>query len=194
MPITITVETGAGVVGANSYASLAELKAFFEAHPYGAAVLAYDDEKLKAGLVQAGRMLDASADWRGGQVKWDQAMAWPRIGLWPGGLAGYLAPETLGTDRAPYDGGAPVPPDKVPPRIRDAQCELVRFVLASDRDADSDGAAIKREKLDVIEVEYQQGATKALVPEPIQRLVAAYVAVDRDSGAATSSAVMAVRG
>lgn len=158
MPVTLTVEDGSIVADANTYVDLATQKAFLTSHPYGAATLALGDDAISAGMIQAFRVLNTCAVWNGELVEWDQDGAFPRTGL------------------------DPIPNDAIPKQIRLAQMELLRFVLASDRDSEADGAAVKREKLDVIEVEYQQGAKRDLVPEIVQRLIQPFVRAIADDG------------
>lgn len=163
MAVTIIVETGAGVTNANSYVTLAEQKSFLEAHPYGAATLAKGDDAISAGMVQSCRELDVAAIYRGVRKAWDQDREFPRTGL------------------------DPVPDTAIPKQIKQAQMEYLRFVLSSDRNSEADGAAVKREKIDVIEVEYQVGAKRDLVPEIVQRLIQPFVQSIADDGAGSGA-------
>lgn len=88
--MTIIVETGAGVAGANSFVSLAD----YEAYALALGV----DAVAEADLIRAGQYLNSlDSQYAGMRVTRDQAMAWPRIGqdggyLWLGGFE-YLPTE-----------------------------------------------------------------------------------------------------
>ena len=173
MPVTIGPETGAREADANSYVTLDEQTAFLETHPFGAATLALDADTISKGMIQSFRVLNSAADWKGVRVAWDQEGEFPRTGI------------------------EPVPNNKIPKAIKLAQMELLRFVLATDRDTANDIAPIKRVKVDVIEREFQDGGKRDLVPEVVQRLIAPFVRSMADDaaagGGATSSYVLAGR-
>lgn len=146
MAITLTLETGAGVSGANTFAALATAQAYAEAHVGGATWLASDEEKQKASLVQATRMLCQRLTWKGYKVAVDQATVFPR---------NYL-----------YDSeGNLFDSDVVPQQVVDATCELAIQLVSEDFSQDAGGAVI-REKVDVLEVQYAESSTRRRAPFP----------------------------
>ncbi len=160
MSITITVETGAVVTGANSFVSLTDFKTHCDqrARVY---TDVYEDEALKAALVKMGDYLN-SLSWKGVKTGRDNPMAWPRYGTEVGGSIWnqleYPASEWVGVlDKD----GFYIPTDEVPAEVINAQCEGA-WLIATGKDMEpalARGGQIKRRKVDVIETEYFPGAS-----------------------------------
>ncbi len=160
MAIVITVETGAVVVGANSFVSLANFKIHCDnrGRVYTAV---YGDEVVKAALVKMADYLN-DLPYKGFKTGRDNPMSWPRYGSETGGgnyVNVLLYPETyfVGVlDRDGYWIGI----GDVPTEVINAQCEGTWLVLTGKEmePALSRGGQTKREKYDVIEFEYFNGA------------------------------------
>jgi hypothetical protein len=82
MTITITVETGAVIAGANSFISLADWKTWADSRGYDYS--SYTDEQIKAALVKAADYLDGLS-WKGFKTARANPMCWPRYGDETGG-------------------------------------------------------------------------------------------------------------
>lgn len=107
MAITIIVEDGSIVSGANSYVSLATYEAYAEQRGWATAV---DDEGDKANLVRAFDAINRNWTYRGEEVDLDnQVGAFPR----------YIV-----KNRWEYV----TPADEVPQKVQDAQCELAYLI------------------------------------------------------------------
>jgi hypothetical protein len=92
--VAITLDPTVGGASANSYGSFAEAQSYFATRlGAGAWTNAPDDDTRKAALITATRNIDANI-FRGTRLTGDQILAFPRAGLWRGGLA-------LPTDRNP---------------------------------------------------------------------------------------------
>ena len=106
--MSIVVETGAGVAGANSFVSLEDYEDY--------AIALGIEAVAEADLIKAGAYLNSlDRQYAGMRVSRDQAMAWPRVGqdggyLWLGGFA-YL-------------------PTEIPSALRQAQLILAMEVQA----------------------------------------------------------------
>jgi hypothetical protein len=161
MTITITVETGAVVSGANSYVSLANFKTHCDdrGRVYTAV---YGDEVIKAALVKMADYLD-DLPYRGFKTDRSNPMAWPRYGS-DAGEGNYIniltQPETYWVgvlDRDGYWIGI----SEVPAEVINAQCEGAWLILTGkDMEPNLDrGGQVKREKYDVVEFEYFSGAS-----------------------------------
>ena len=112
MPISITVEDGSEVAGANSYLSLAAADTYHEAVIESAVWdEATTDEKNRA-LVQATRVLGTQYRWKGCRTTSTQPLAWPR--------------KTM-----VYD-GVGIDDDVIPQVLKDAQAEIARELLVTD--------------------------------------------------------------
>lgn len=78
--MTIIVETGAQVSGANSYVSLADVRDFARARGI---VLSLDDAALEASILKAMDYFEAQEEeFMGYRVSRDQALSFPRTNLW----------------------------------------------------------------------------------------------------------------
>lgn len=191
MPATIVKETGAGVDGANCYWDISELRAYYLGHQYSALVDAIDDDDdLIAASITACRMVDASSDLSGVPVNYDQDMAWPRLGARirvDQSVAAQLSNAAIvtGGENVLVTGTGQIPGNVVPKGYKRGCMEMVRFVLAKDRDAQFDKPAVKREKLDVLEREYTDtGSAIDLIPEIVQRMVRPFTLSQEDEGGA----------
>jgi hypothetical protein len=156
--MSLVVETGSGVPGANSYASLAA----FQTHcdDRNRDYSAYSDEQQEAALIQAGEYLN-SLPWKGVRTGVDNSMSWPRYGTEIGGSIWnqlqYPATSWVGVLD---DEGWYLPTDAVPSQVVNAQCEGAWLILqgsALEPSLDRGGQLI-REKYDVIEFQYADSA------------------------------------
>lgn len=143
--------------GTNSYVSIDEAETYFDARLHASTWNeASDDDKARA-LIMAATLLDRHVVWLGAKATSTQAMEWPRQG---------------------------VDISSVPPSVKMAQMELALALLKRDLTAQPDEPGIKRQKVDVIEQEFFQGADAVqVIPDSIFALVAAY---GRRTGGLTS--------
>ncbi len=189
MAATIIVEDGSGVADANCYFEIDDLRDYYEAHQYSSVVDAVSaDDDLIPAAITACRMVDASAQLRGVKVAWDQDMEWPRLGVRiavdPSAAADIGAVVVTGNENVLATGAGSIPANVVPKAYKKACMEMVRFVLAKDRDATFDKPAVKREKIDVIEREFTEaGSAIDLIPEIVQRMIRPFVISQDDQGA-----------
>ena len=142
MPLII--EDGSVVSGANSYATYQEIEAYADARGIE---LAADSEIL---AIQAMDYLQ-SLDYKGDKVSALQSLKFPRSGVDVDGF-------TLDSDSVPYV-------------LKNAQCATA---ISIDQGVDPLAAitpGVKREKLDVLEVEYQDGASSQSINRTINALL-----------------------
>lgn len=125
-------ETGAGLSNSNTYATLEEFEAYaadrLETLP---------DEGKEALLIRAMDYLEAIQDFKGVRASADQALQWPRTGV--------------------YIDGFPLSLGRIPTLLKRAQMQLGIEAMSYDLSPSSDGFAVAKEKVDVIEVEYATG-------------------------------------
>lgn len=154
--MTFTVEDGTGLADANSYGSVDECDAYYEHHLY-ANIWEADPTKQEAALVTATRLIDAATRWRGARLTPTQALDWPRLGC-------------------VLDDQWEVPADEVPQKVKWATFEFCRFLLVKDRETLTEEPAIKRERVDVLEKEYQDGADRlSIIPFTVREILGPYV-------------------
>lgn len=156
--MSLIVEDGSIVAGANSYASVADADAYF-ADRANAAWAALTTPQKQAALIQAGDYLEATyaTAWKGDRVSADQPMSWPRVGV------------------IAY--GYELPADGVPETLQRANIELA--VRASSGPlAKDEGQRVKRRKVDVLETEYSEYSSAQTTYTAVSRMLAAYLKSD----------------
>lgn len=138
--MAVVIVATAGSASANSFVTLAEAETYMEARLNAALWDAATDDTKNRALVEATREVSALA-WDGKRATSTQALSWPR--LWA------VDPDDPNQDY--YDS------DVLPDRVKWATIELaLQFVKAGTEDiaaVDSSGG-VKREKVDVLETEY----------------------------------------
>ena len=128
------------VVGVNSYVSLADAVAYMADRLYADAWDSATDAQRTKALIMAATALD-SQNWKGSITSDDQAMAWPRTGVYDR--------EWREVDSA-----------TVPQAVVNAQCEIALGILTEDP-ADARDPAVKRMKAGSVEVEYRSAISAA---------------------------------
>lgn len=144
MAITITVEDGTGLAGANSYLSTADADTY-HANRGRSSWASLEADAKAAALVKAAEFIDAAYNWIGSKKAKTQGLKWPRIQ----GLDCSGNPVLL-VDSDGFD------IDAVPQAVVNACAEAAFLSLSEDlfQDADPLGKII-RKKTDVLETEYQ---------------------------------------
>lgn len=151
MPASIDATVGGA--SANSYVTVAEADAYFEARLN---VAAWDDatadQQIRA-LIQATRRIDAE-DFRGEKANTAQALEWPRYNV-------------LDRDGYFYDEGV------IPPVVKHAQCEMALALLASDSDAFADSGleGFREAEIGPLRVVVAQGRPATKLPDIVSRLL-----------------------
>ena len=79
--MALIVEDGSGVKGADSYISLADFRTFAD----GANFTAPADDTIAEGWLRRAAFAMGQMQWKGSQVDADQALAWPRSGVYVNG-------------------------------------------------------------------------------------------------------------
>lgn len=133
--MALTIEDGTGVAGADSYSTVTEIRAYATARGLA---LPVDDAAVEPLAVLATDWLETyRARYQGSQTSTQQPLQWPRSGV-------------------VIDGRA-VADDEIPELLKRAQAQAAIDAQAAPLTARA-AAGIRREKVDVIEVEYFQGS------------------------------------
>ena len=125
MAITVIVEDGSGVTGANSYASILTIDAYVLTNPHDSTWTALTEAQKNGYAVWSCRVLNEQMNWDGWQVSDTQALDLPRSGM---------------IDK----NGNAIDDDEIPSEVVNAQCELARLFAIGDRTADNDMAGFKQ--------------------------------------------------
>lgn len=124
MALAVTVETGVGISGANSYVSTATIDSWIETNPHDDTWSALTDAQKNGYAVMSCRVLNEQMNWDGWQSDDEQALDLPRSGM---------------VDK----NGNFIDNDEIPTEVQNAQCELARLLAIEDRTADPDTAGFK---------------------------------------------------
>lgn len=153
--VTLVLETGAGVPGANSYVSLEYADEYFTTHPFysDAWQSIFDSERRKALLIAGSRQLDVQFLWRGTQVTTTQGLQWPRYGAYD-------------------DYGTYISQNVIPERLMQAACEMAYYLTKGDVGQNTQAAqGLDRLKIDVIELEFSGNTSQPVVSNAIISLL-----------------------
>jgi hypothetical protein len=132
---TIVVEDGTGLTTSNSYISEADFSTY--ATDRGVTV----SGTSAVLLIQAMDYIEEQP-FKGSKGSSTQALQWPRVGVAIDG----------------YD----VDSDEIPTILKDALCEIAIGIDGGNNPLSNEERATKREKVDVIEVEYMDGARNSV--------------------------------
>lgn len=153
MAFTFKVEDGTGFTDSTSYAAVEYADDYFTIQP--AAFTTWDaltDTEKQQYLSLATRYLDQKVDWKGNIADEDQALRWPRTGAYT------------------RDGVA-VGSTVIPRPVKDATCEMAKYLINNDPSAGQDTDVLKKVVVDVIEIEYQDGTGQPKVPSLINSIL-----------------------
>lgn len=138
--MALTIEDGSGVPNANSYVSVAEIKAFNEAR--GITLPSSDDDIEKLAVEAYDYVESFRSQYQGQKTNLDpdvQNSQWPRTGV--------------------VIDGWDCPPDRIPSNLKNAQCRAASYSYSDGPLMPSSSAAVVREKIDVLEVQYAEPQT-----------------------------------
>lgn len=144
--MTLTVEDGSIVTGANSYISLAEARAYATAR--GVTLSAVDAE-LEPLIIKATDYLESFAErYKGEVVEYDQPLSWPRLYA---DFRGYEIDATT-----------------IPESLKRAQMQaVIEINNGVDLLPTETGARVKREEVGPIKTEYDTARSPALPNMPM---------------------------
>ncbi len=152
---SFVVETGSASATANSYASVANGDTYHASHLYASVWTQKTDAVKETALMWATRLLDEQIAWAGHKLEDAQALQWPRNGVLDRG--DFLLSSTA-----------------IPKVIKDAVSELARYLLTSDRTAESDTIGFKKIKAGPVEIEIDKAdreSLKQIIPRHIIEMV-----------------------
>lgn len=157
MAVTLTVEDGSIVSGANSYVSLVEAEAYYANRPDTNWTAGTNDTKSTALIKATDYLLQRfRMKWKGIRVQREQALDWPRKGVI---TEDYYQPVSGARPSLLPDLAYEIPEDEIPQEVKDATLILAAKVLAgTDLNADIERLT-KREKVGELEVDYADYAT-----------------------------------
>lgn len=178
--MSLIVEDGTIVTGAESYVTLAAADAYLQRAAKGAEWAAKPDATRENLLVQAARIIDATVTWAGTKASFTQPMQWPRVNVPYDGVDPSGFPGTVPAVRSGY-----YPESTIPPEVKQAQMEMAILQMEGDRAAPWDGSGIKRVNLgdSAMEVEFDPTTAPATVPASVMSLLEQFATgVDAGSG------------
>jgi hypothetical protein len=151
--MAFVVEDGSIVANANSFVSVAEANAYHTDR--GNSVWTGDDAVKQAALIKATDFIQQKygCQWKGYKVDpIRQPLDWPRAGI----------------DYVDYQ--------TIPEKLKNAVCELALEALSEELNPSLErGGAVKREKVDVVEVEYMDSASSTTKRPAIDGMLREYL-------------------
>jgi hypothetical protein len=172
MPFALITTIGA--VDANSYVSLAEASAYFEARLNGEGWFDAPDLRQTQALLEAAERLD-QVNWLGAKVGAIQALAWPRIGVAKRDGADVYTYAWAGSWPVSY--GEQYRTDEIPKVVKNAQCELAFAYLGDFNDGDE--AEVRSFSDDKMSVTFDQPKQHGELPAKVSRLIDGLISPNR---------------
>lgn len=156
--MSFTVEDGTVVSGANSYVSVAYADTYHDDRS-NASWANINTAQKQSALIKATDYIEQTYElrWIGWRISEIQPLSWPR---------GFHDPDL-------YDTAYEIS-GEIPDKIKQAVCLLALESISSDLNP-TQGRNVKREKVDVIEVEYQDGAKIGKTRPAIDGLLRRYL-------------------
>lgn len=155
MAYQFIVEDGTGVPNANSYVTVEEADDYLVQNIHVSEKWAALDLETKQYLLSwASRYLDQHATWRGYPTFPTARLQWPRSYV---RVNGYL-----------------VDPHTIPQVIKDATCELARYLLDSDLGDVRGQDGLEKIKVDVIEITFNVGYRLPKTPPELNWMLRGY--------------------
>lgn len=150
--MALTLDATVGGLSSNSYVTRAEGDSYHECRLFVDDWTSASDANKDTALVWATSILDSHFDWAGTRFSIEQKLRWPRSGV-------------LDRDGQLFDN------DEIPQELKDAVSELARYLLTSDRTAESGTEGIKKLKVDVIELEFDKHDRTTTIPDEVYQMV-----------------------
>lgn len=141
--MSLIIETGSGVTGANSYVTVLELRAFGTLR----GLTLGSDAALEIALVLACDKLESSYKYKGRKTVETQPLLWPRQLV-------YLE-----------DAYNPLSSTSIPDKLKQAQCQFAYEATLRDLQPTGTGQEVLKKKVDVIEIEYAKSGSGTITPE-----------------------------
>lgn len=158
MPVSVVVEDGSGIDGANAYLSASDWKAYADQQGWDYSTAAYTYDQIGSAIIRGRAWLDAAyrPRWPGAKTNGrEQSTAWPR--------------------RDALDGdGEEIADDEIPQEVRDASAEAAWRELQAPGSLAPDlerGGAIKSLKAGSVELTYADSAPAGTVFSVIDALL-----------------------
>jgi hypothetical protein len=161
--MAFVVETGSGVANANSYASVSAADSYVADRGI-AGWTALSSTIKQQSLVNATDYLEATyrSAWKGNRVSETQSLSWPRFNVIVDGFN--------------------FPSNVVPTQVVNACIEMAIRASVGETLLADQGQRVRREKIDVIEVEYQDYSDPTQRYPFVNRMVMPYLISASESG------------
>ena len=149
--MAITITATPGDASANSYVTLAEANTYLEASLQAETWAALDDERKKASLVHATRLIE-TYKFGGLKSTSTQALEWPREGVFD--RNGYVV-------------------SGVPKKLKDAQCELAMWELTEQDRLAGRFELETMQNVEIGPIKYTVGPDASYIPSFIEDMLTA---------------------
>ena len=155
MPFTLVEETGSGVAGANSYATVSQADTYFESQIYKDQWIGASATRKAQSLAMATSTLDTLVAWNGTKKTSTNPLEWPRKGV---------------TEKNGYA----VADDIVPNIIKEATYLTALALLESNRREEPGDAGIDELTLEGIDIKFNKTDRSSILPHFVMLVVEDY--------------------
>lgn len=161
--MAFVVETGAGVPNANSYASVSAADGYVADRGIAGWTTLTTSDKQQA-LIKATDYLEATYRdaWKGNRITATQSLSWPRSNVI---VDGFL-----------------LPANAVPFAVEYSCIEMALRAASGETLIADQGQRVKREKIDVIEIEYQDYSDPTQRYPFVNKMLSPYLLSSSDAG------------
>lgn len=163
MALSFVVETGSGSTTATSYVSQATADDFIELNKHEMDWSGLSDAQRQNALMRATLILDDNMDWYGSMAVSNQALQWPRLGVF---------------DKYGFE----IDSKTIPTWLKYATAELARMLNKEDRDLDPDTKGFSSLSVRSLSMSIDKSDRRHVLPESVIRQVSFYGRVKRTTG------------
>lgn len=149
---TLVVEDGTGLSTSNAYCTKDEADEYHEMRLHNTTWTTAATATQEAAIMWATKLLDNNISWDGLKYTEDQALEWPRDGVY---------------DRGGYE----IDVDEVPQFLKDATAEFAFWLIASDLTSDDPSKGYRRIKAGSLELEVNRWDRKGIVPRAVWSII-----------------------
>lgn len=149
------VDATVGGASSNSYITTAEGDAYHADRLHSIDWTGATADTKRAAVIMATRLLDATYEWANYPTTSEQALQWPRVGMW----------DTNGIDY--------VDDSVIPDELKWATAEFARQLIAGDRSADSDveTQGLTRLKAGPVELAFKNNVFAKVIPDAVAAFI-----------------------
>ena len=152
MAVTLVVQDGTGKLDANSYVTVTKADSLLLANPYAESWVNLDSQEKAKYLILSSTRLDQLCEWAGTKKFSGASLRFPRYDV--------------------YDkDGNYYSSESIPSPVEEATAYLAWYYSSENRAAEFSDLGIDRVRVDVIEVRFNKGDRKSVIPREVSYIL-----------------------